>query len=593
MKISRFLATFGQDLAYAGRTFRKNPGFTVTALVTLALGLGANAAIFSFVDAVLLKPLPYPQPDRLIVVYEKPPSGGRNGVSAQNFLDWREGSKSVDLVASGGNSFTMTGRGEPLMVNARMVSYDLFRVLGTDIATGRGFLPQEGLPGNEKVLLVSHRFWAEHLGADPGILGQTLDLDGRPYKIIGTLPANSWFDRHPADVWVPLAIDHANSSRDFHYLQVYGRLRPGATMAGAQVELDAIAARIARDYPASNKGWGVTVDPILDWAVSDRFRQVLYVLFAAVGAVVLIACVNLANLLLARSAAREREIWVRLSLGASRGRLARQVLTESLALGLAGGAAGCLLGFGLMKALLYWLPPFTLPTQAEVRMDWRVLAYLFALALAASVLFGMAPAVATWRRDAADGLREGHRGATGSAAKGRFRSALIVAEVALAFVLAATSGVLIHSFLRMTGVDLGVDIANVLTMELPRAMGRDTDPVRETMMMDQIRDAVAALPGVADAALTSVMPMQSWGFGMPYEIRGRSSSTTQNSGGGFKIVSPAYFRTVGMKLLRGRGLADTDRAGSNPVTAINQTMANQRFSRAKTLSASTCSSSAS
>ena len=409
MSFPRFLATFGQDLAYAGRTYRKNPAFTVTAVVTLALGLGANAAIFSFVDAVLLKPLPYPEPDRLIVMYEKPPNGGRNGVAAQNFLDWRENSKTADLVASGGAALTLTGRGEPQKVTARTVSYDYFNVVGSPVATGRTFLPQEGEVGNDKVLLLSHRFWMERLGGDPGILGQTLALDGSPYKVIGTLPAGSWFDRHPADIWMPLAINHANSSRDFHYLQVSGRLRPGATLAAAKAEFDALGARIAHDHPASNKGWGVTVDALADRIVNDRLRQTLYVLFAAVAAVVLIACVNLANLLLARSASREREILIRLSLGASRGRLARQALTESLVLGLAGGAAGSLLAFALMKALLYWMPEFTLPTQAKVSLDGSVLAYLFTLAIVTSVLFGLAHAVATWRRNAADGLRDGQQ----------------------------------------------------------------------------------------------------------------------------------------------------------------------------------------
>jgi putative ABC transport system permease protein len=511
------------------------------------------------------------------MVFEKPPAGMRNGVSAQNFLDWHESAKSVDLVAVGGAWLTMTGRGEPLKVQARMVSPDYFSVLGAPVGTGRTFLAQEGQPGNDKVLLVSHRFWFERLGGDPGILGQTLNLDGSPYQIVGTLPAGSWFDRHPADVWMPLAITHANSSREFHYLVVYGRLRPGATRAGARTELDAIGARIARDYPASNKGWGVTVDQLADMVVNTQLRQMLYLLFAAVGAVVLIACVNLANLLLARSAAREREIWVRLSMGASRNRLARQFLTESLVLGLAGGAAGCVMGLGLTKALLYWLPAGSLPTQAEVGLDWRVLAYLLALALISSVLFGMAPAVSACRRDVAEGLREGHRGSTGTTQARRFRSALIVTEVALAFVLVATAGVLIHSFRRMTGVDLGVDITNVLTLQLPRAMGRDTDPARETLMMDRMRDTVAALPGVTAAALTSVMPMQSWGFGLPYEIRGTSAAGAQHRDTGFKIVSPAYFPTVGMKLLRGRSLAETDRAGSIPVTVINQTMATQVF----------------
>jgi putative ABC transport system permease protein len=565
-----FVETLGQDLRYAVRTLRKNPGFTATAVATLALGLGANAAIFSIVDAVLLKPLPYPDPERLVMVFEKPPGGFRNAVSPLNFLDWKDQSKTIDMAAAGGSWHTMTGRGDPQRVISRQVGADYFQILGSPTATGRTFLPEEGRPENSHVVILSHRFWFEKLGGDPAILGKTIVLDNALYKVIGTLPANSWFDRHPADVWMPLPETRGNANRDFHFLQVYGRLRPGVTMAAARAEMDNIAARIARDFPASNKDWGITIDPLVDRVVAQQLRQSLQVAFLAVGAVLLIACVNLANLLLARSAVRERELWVRMSIGAGRRRLIRQFLTESVVLALVGGLAGCAVGYGLQRALMAGMPPFTLPTQAEVHLDWRVTGFLFVISVIAGLLFGLAPALAAGRKDVAGGLREGARGSTGSH---KLRHALIVAEVALSFILVATAGVLIHSFMRLTGVDLGVRSENILSMQLPRAMQRDTDGAREIARMNRLRESVGGVPGVLDAALTSAMPLQGWGFGMPLKFPG----INQTGGGGFKIVSPSYFQAMGMHILTGRGLVDSDRAGAPPAIVINNTLAKRHF----------------
>jgi putative ABC transport system permease protein len=475
------------------------------------------------------------------------------------------------MAAFTGSWLTMTGSGEPERVNARQVSIEYFEVLGSTVATGRTFLPEEARPGHSNVMLLSHRFWFKKLGGDPNILGKDILLDGTSYKVVGTLPADSWFDRHFADVWMPLPETRANANRDFHFLNAYGRLRPGVTLAQARAEMDNIAARIAHDYPASNKGWGITIDPFLDRIVAQQIKDSLKVLFAAVGAVLLIACVNLANLLLARSAARERELWVRMSIGAGRGRLVRQFLTESLVLALAGGLAGFGLGYALLQAMLAGMPAGTLPIQADVRLDWRVLGFLFAVAVVAGVLFGLAPALAAGRKDLAGGLREGQRGSTGGGQ--RLRQVLIVAEVALSFVLVANAGVLIRSFMRVAGVELGVRTEGVLTMQLPRAMQRDTDGAREVLLMNRVREAVATVPGVLDSSLTSAMPLQGWGFGMPYRLPGK----TGGGGGGFKIVSPEYFQTVGMRILAGRGLSVTDRANAPLVTVINETLAKRDF----------------
>src|SRR5579864_2908743 len=377
MNTASFFESPWQDLRYAFRQLRRSPGFTAAAVLTLALGLGANAAIFSVVDAVLLKPLPYPEPDKLVVAWEKNSRGQRNGVAALTFLDWREQTKSAELVGISSNWLTMTGRGEPYQAQARLVSPDYFEVMGTLPASGRSFRPEEGLPGNEREVILSHRFWRDHLGLDPDILGKTLTLDGFPYTVVGTLPADGMYDRQQADIWIPLSISRASSNRAFRYMMVYGRLRDGATQARAQAEMNGIAARLEKEFPDTNLHEGVIVDAFADQVVANSLRQSLYLLFAAVGAIVLIACVNLANLLLARSAARERELWVRLSLGAGRFRLMRQLLSESVLLSLIGGAAGAGLGKLMLIGLMAWIPQNTLPTQADVRLDWRVLAYLF------------------------------------------------------------------------------------------------------------------------------------------------------------------------------------------------------------------------
>jgi len=568
-----------QDLRYALRGLLRNPVFAAVAVLTLALGLGVNTAIFSLVDSVLLKPLPYPEPEKLIIAFEKSSAGNRNSVAGLTFLDWREQTKSAALVAISGTWLTMTGQDEPQRVQARVVSPDYFEVIGAAPATGRAFRPEEGTPGNEKVLLVSHRFWQERLGLDPRVIGRTLTLDGSPYRVIGTLPADTWFDRNSADVWMPLAITRGSTNRAFRFLSVYGRLRPGATRAGAQAEMDTIAARLAQEFPETNQNSGVIIDAMADRIVGQQLRQSLYVLFAAVGAILLIACVNLANLLLARAAGRERELGVRIALGAGRMRLVRQFLTESVLLSLIGGAVGCGLGKLVLLGLIAWMPPGTLPSQADVRLDARVLAYLFVLAVASGILFGLAPAIGAWKRDVAEGLKDGHRGSTGGVSGARIRSALIVAEVALTFVLASIAGVLIHSFERLISVDTGVSMTNVVSMNLPRAMDRDVDGAREARLMDQIRDSVAAVPGVLDAAITSTMPLQGIGFGMPFTIQGRSSSgeDRRNFGTGLKQISPSYFATLGMRIKAGRGLAETDTANALPVAVINESFVKKYF----------------
>jgi putative ABC transport system permease protein len=572
--------TWLADARYAGRTFLKNPGFTLFAMLTLALGLGANVAIFSFVDGLLLKPLAYPEPERIVQIWEKPPRGLRNSVSGLNFLDWRDQASSFSAMAARtGDSFTLTGRGEPRQVRAAVVSAPYFDVLGVRAALGRTFGPDEDRDGRNRVIVLSHRFWVSQLGGDRGVIGRSLTLNGDAYTIIGVLGEGGEFDRAFAEVVVPLVLDRARVVRNFHYLAVVARLKPGVPFERAQSEMSGIAGRIAQEYPDIKKGWGATVDRLVDRVVNDRLRLSLLVLMAAVGAVLMIGCANLANLLLARATLRTREMALRAALGAGRGRLIRQLLTESVLLSALGAVAGLVLGFMLFRGIRSLLPEFFLPSQAVVSLDWRVVGFLTVLALVTGILFGLAPALQGTRRDMVGVLKEGGRGAAGSTGRRLMRHALVVSEVALAFVLLVGAGLLIRSFNNLMNVNPGFDSTNVVTMNVPMIMGKDVDGSRVTIYMDSLLDKVKAVPGVQHAAMTSALPMQGWGFGMPFRLDGMPrGNDSERQPCYFKIVSPEYFNALGMSLRRGRQLAATDAAGHPPVTVVNETFA-RRFLR--------------
>ena len=354
---------------------------------------------------------------------------------------------------------------------------------------------------------------------------------------------------------MPLAFP-ADAVRNFHYLNAIGRLKPGVSLEQAQAEMSQIAAGIAERYPAIKKDWGATVDRWVDRMVGQQLRLSLIVLMSAVGAVLLIGCANLANLLLARGALRSREITIRAALGASRWRLVRQLLTESLVLSVIGGIAGLALGAVMFRAILAQLPPFFLPAQSEVGVDLRVTLFLAALTLGTGILFGIFPALQASRRDPVESLKEGGRGTAGSRRRQILRNALIVSQVALAFMLLCGAGLLIRSFNRLTGVDAGFDATNVVTMSFPLVMGRDVDGDRLNNYVTQTIETVRAVPGVQEAAMTSALPMQGWGFGMPFRIAGRASEPSRRPACYFKIVTPGYFGALGMRMRKGRGLAD-------------------------------------
>ena len=567
------------NVVFGLRMIRKSPGFAAVAILTLALGIGANTAIFSFVDGVLLKPLPYPNPEQIVEVWEKPSKYDRNGISTMNFLDWKQQNTVFSaMAAETGGSFTLTGGEKPLQLRGSRVSAPYFQIFGVQPVLGRTFAKDEDQFGKNQVVVLSHRIWESQFGGDPHLIGQSIMLDGSPYTVIGILPAGTRFDREWQDVWTPLAFQPQDMTRDFHWMRAWARLKPDVTFAMAQQQMNGIGERIAKAYPESNKGWGVRLDRHQDRVVNSNLRQSLWVLLAAVGAVLLIGCVNLANLLLVRASARDREVAVRTAIGANSGQLLRQFLTESLLLASFGGCAGMLVAFGAMRLLKLALPPFYLPAEAAVSLDVRALFFTAALILLTGVLFGIAPALQAMRVHPIESLKEGTRSATTSAAGRRLRSILIVCEVALAFILLTGAGLLLHSFYQLQQVDPGFDSTNVVTMWLPMDEKQYSNGGQINGYYQQILDRVGSVPGVRNGAIASALPLSGWGYGMPFQIEGKPVVDISNRPGGFfKMISASYFPSLSMHLRKGRGLSESDRQGTAPVMVINETMADKYF----------------
>ncbi|MBI2513385.1 MAG: ABC transporter permease [Opitutae bacterium] len=570
--------TLIQDVRFGVRTLLKNPGFSLVALLTLALALGANTAIFSFVDGVLLKPLPYPDADRIVRVLEAPPGGGRNGISTLNYLDWARDNRSFEFIAARtGGSATLTGSDEPVRLSGAQVTAQFFDVFGAKAALGRTFLPGEDQPGRSHVVVIADSLWRTQFGSDPQILGRKIVLDSEPYEIVGVMPRGTAFDRGYARFWRPLVFKPENMTRNFHWFGAVAKLKPGVTLEQAQADMDTIGKRIAADFPDSNKGWGVGVDLLGEAIVNDDLRRSLYVLLAAVGMVLLIACANLANLSLMRVVGREREIAVRTALGAGRWTLARQFLTESVVLSLGGGAVGVALGYGAMQALKAAAPSYAIPSEVVVTLDWRVALFAFALSLLTGALVGLLPAWQAAKPDLTQSLKQGGGSGTGHG-HSRVRGALVVVEVALAFVLLAGAGLLIRSLGKLGEVDPGFNATNVLTFRLPMAETRFASPEALSTYLRTVSARLAALPGVTDLALSTALPMQGWGYGMPYLVADKPTVDRANRRAGyFKMVSPSYHRALQMRLVKGRLLDERDVRGGPPAMVINETMAKREF----------------
>ena len=511
-----------QDIRFGARTLLRNPGFAVVSTLTLALGIGANTAIFSYVDGILLKPLPYQHPERICMVWEKPPGGDRNGISTLNYLDWANQNRVFDhIAAQRGDSMTLTGADKPVQLRAAKVSAGYFEIFGIRAALGRTFVQGEDQQGKPHVAVISNKLWQSQFGGAKDIVGRKIILDAEPYEIVGVLPAESPFDRRYSEIWTPFVFEPKDMTRNFHWFVAYARLKEGVTLEQARAQMKIIGERIAGLYPDSNRGWGVTVDRFEDRIVGDQLRTSLYVLLGAVAAVLLIGCANLANLALARGTSREREVAIRASLGAGRWRLVRQFLTENVLLSLAGGALGLALGYAMVAGLQAVTPPFSLPSEANVQIDLPVLLFTLVISVVTGIVFGLAPALHAASPKLAETMKEGGRGSTAGGSRGRLRSALVITETALAFILLTGAGLLIRSFDRLLNVPTGFDTTNVLTMSLPLSPTRIKDADQAVQYTRRVMNNTGALPGIREVALTSALPLQGWGYGMPFQITGK------------------------------------------------------------------------
>ena len=570
------MQTLLQNLRFSLRMLRKNPGLTITVLLTLALGIGANTAIFTVDYATLLAPMPYPHSNQLVVVWSKI-QGFHNGVSAGDYTDWKRQSTSFeDLNAWTGGSFNIATKDQPENIDGRRTTPGFYRMLGIPFFMGRDFLPEEGQPGRDHVVILTHKLW-EHLGANPKILGQPVRLDGQPYTVVGVLPAGV-YDRGQGDIVSPLSFKPEQLNHDFHWILVMGRLKPGVTIAQAQADMNGVTARIAQAYPKSNKGWGSFVEPLQNDFMPKERILTLWLLFGAVGFVLLIACVNVANLLLAKSMTRQKEMAVRGSLGATPRTIFAQLLTESLLLAVAGGALGIGVGYAMLRGLIAAVPPDVLPSEADFSLNLPILLFTLLATTLAGLLFGCAPAWYASRVDPAEALKEGGRSGMG-AARHRLRRVLVVGEFALALALLAGAGLAIHSFWNLLRVDLGVQSDHVLTFFLNVPDSRPKDPALITTYYRQLLDRIASVPGVSHVSAETGLPLEGTGFGMPFTIPGGPtySDPSQRPNASFGMVTPDYFQTFGIRLVRGRTFTDQDSASSVKVAMVNESFVQKYF----------------
>ena len=564
-----------KDIRYGIRSLARHPGFTVVAVITLALGIGANTAIFSVVNAVLLRPLPFNNPERIVWLWDTQPQLATAPTSLPDFLGWKEQNRSFEDLAAflSGDMFLDAGDGT---TNTRvgLVTPELFSVFHVSPILGRTFTDEETLPGRFRVAVLSESMWQSHFGSDPKVLGRTIQLSGAAYTIIGVMPAGfSYPDR--AELWRPLVIDPAKLDPGPHFLNVVGRLKPGITLAQAQADMSTIAVRLSQQYKEKNAGHGVKLEPLTNVVVGD-VGLALYVLMGAVGFVLLIACANLANLMLARVGARQKEIAVRTALGASRLHIVRQLLTESIMLALVGGGAGLLLAIWAVSAIAS-LSGDTIPRVHEINVDPRVAGFTLLVSVVTGVLFGLAPALQVSKPNLNDALKESGR-TTAGLRRNRFRSVLVVSEVALSLVLLIGAGLMIKSFARLSQIDTGFNPAQVMTLAVALLPSKYPEGKQVAQTYSQILERAASSPGVISAAATSYLPLTGSNESDSFTIEGRPPIAKEAQPSlEYRIVTPRYFESMGMPLLSGRDFADADTRQSPNVVVINDVFARRHF----------------
>jgi putative ABC transport system permease protein len=553
----------------------KSPGFTLVAAIALALGIGANTAIFSVVNGVLLQPLPYQDPASLVRLGEWSKQVPGMSIAYPNFLDWRERNHVFSgIAATQFNSFNLSGTDQPERLLGRAVSANFFDVLGVRPALGRSFVAEEDRPGASRVCIVSNGAWQRLFGSDPQLNGRTLLLNGDPYTVVGILPASYRYGA-PTDIFVPIGLkadSEMMASRDNHPgIYAVARLKNGVTLQQADAEMKAIANALSAEYPKTNSGSSVTIVSLTEYFVGD-IRPMLLILLGAVGLVLLIACANVANLLLARSSSRSKEIAIRTALGAGRWRVVRQLLTESVLLALLGGGAGLLLalwGIDLIRSASI----DSIPTTAEIKLDSTVLFFTLAIAVLTGAIFGLVPAIQASRSDLNDALKEGGRSGTAAAAKQRARGLLVIFEVALSLVLLVGAGLLVRSFARLRQTELGFEPANLVTMKLSRTAGADEGP-QVLNFLHRVEEKIQTIPGVMSVSYSDGLPLLGATEG-GFSIEGRPKSER------FLAVryhtSPSYQRTLGLRLLKGRYLTERDTLNSPRAVVIDEEFAREQF----------------
>ena len=572
------------DLRYAFRQLIKNPGFTVMVIFILTLGIGANTAIFSLVNAVLLRPLPYPEPDRLVTLWERNlKEGGKHLVSPADFFDLQTSTQSFEyLAALYPPGFNLTGVNEPERISGARVSASIFPTLGVTPFLGKTFNPEEDRPGTERTVILSHGLWQRRFGSDPLIVGKTATLSGNPYTIVGVLPAGfttpSLFGNNTPDAWAPIGLDPNVTSRKARYLRIYGRLKPGVTLQQAQVEMDALGQRLSQAYPETNAHIGVLLVSMHEQVTGD-VRQALLLLLGAVGFVLLVACANVANLLLSRSIQRRREVALRSALGASPGRILRQMLTESLLLSMLGGFAGLLLA-AWSRDLLVALGSDRLPRLQEIPLDYWVLGFSLAASLVTGILFGLAPALQALKLDLNQTLKCGSWIEPSGARRLNLRGLLVVSEVAMSVVLLVGAGLLMKAFLRLTHVETGLATEQILNTRISLPSARY--PAGEKMLSfnRQLLERLETVPGIASVAMIDWLPLGDLGgvsnnFTVPSQEAAPSSQGGTGGSAEVRVVSLRYFETMGIGLKQGRPFSSSDTEAAPRALIVNELLASR------------------
>ncbi|MBZ5536348.1 MAG: ABC transporter permease [Acidobacteriia bacterium] len=575
------METLFQDLRYGFRMLLKNPGFTAVGILTLALGIGANTAIFSVADAFLLKPLSIPNENRMVVALEVGPNqrgDDTSSVSPANFEDWKSQAKTYDAMAAyAWANVNLTGQGEPEKVQGFEVSPNFFGVVGMQPALGRVFLPEEENPGHEQVAILSHGLWQRRYASDPSIVGKNVTIDGRTYAVIGVMPAGFNFPT-TVELWMPLALDSkARSVRNAHYLFALGLLKPGMSTSSARAELKTIAAQLAQAYPTTNKGWSVRVMSMRDFVTEDLTRQYTLMSVVAVAFVLLIACANVANLQFARATSRQREMAVRVSLGAGRWRIMRQLLTESVAVSLLGAALSLLLAQWGIELILAHMPPETAKFIAawnHISLDYRAFLYTLTVALLTGILSGLLPAFQSSKPDLNEALKEGGRSATAGQSKHRLRSFLVMAEVALALILLVGSGLMVKSFKALLNMNQGLDPNGALTLRIDLPPAKYKTPPQRAAFYEQVLQNLKMIPGVEAAATATNIPYGNYGSNALISVEGRVSVNASDLQlATNQVIGADYFRLMHIPLQAGREFTGQDGTDSPPVALVSELLA--------------------